>query len=233
MRILLTRPTEAAGRTAHRLSALGMESLVAPILEAAGVQYEALNAPVDAVIATSALAFRFADGLAAPLRGLPLYVVGEKSAAAARRDGWTTIAHLAPTSDDLVETLLASPESWRWLYLAGAPRRPTIERAMELAGRALAIRVVYETRIADVLPAAAARALQAGEIDAVLHYSPRSALAFRQLACAAGLEREASALLHVAISAAAAAPLRGWGQRVRAAKAPSENSMLESLTAPD
>ena len=79
------------------------------------------------------------------------------------------------------------------------------------------------------LAADAGEALRMGRIDAILHYSRRSAAIFRDLAEAAGFAEPARLVPQFCISADAAAPLRGWASRVAVALEPNEAAMLAML----
>jgi uroporphyrinogen-III synthase len=70
----------------------------------------------------------------------------------------------------------------------------------------------------------------AHEIEAVLHYSRRSARAFLDAARSGGVEISALALPQCCISAAVAAVLRDAGAtQVTAAASPDENALFEAL----
>jgi uroporphyrinogen-III synthase len=70
----------------------------------------------------------------------------------------------------------------------------------------------------------------AHEIEAVLHYSRRSARAFLEAARAGGVEISALALPQCCISATVAAILRDAGaSQVTAAASPDENALFEAL----
>ena len=232
MRVLVLRPQDGARRTAARLAALGHEAVCAPLIETAATGAPAPAGPFDALIATSAQTLRFAPPAAlAPLLRLPAYVVGERTCEAARAAGFTNIAQQAPDAARLIEAILAEgkPRS-RFLYLAGRDRKPDLEDGLASAGCAVEPWVVYEARALPALPEDAARRLRAGEIDAALHFSRRSAELFCARAAAASLTREARALLHVAISADAAQGLSSLAPaRIRIAAAPDEAHMLAQL----
>jgi len=80
------------------------------------------------------------------------------------------------------------------------------------------------------LPEDVCAAFTAGRIDAVLHYSARSAHSFVAAARAAGLEIMALAVPHCCISANVAAVLREAGAtQVAVAAAPDEDALFEAL----
>lgn len=232
MRVLVLRPKDGARRTAARLAALGHEAICAPLIETVATGAPAPAGPFDALIATSAQALRFAPPAAlAPLLRLPGYLVGERTGEAARGAGFANIAHLAPDAARLVEAVAAEGgRGRRFLYLAGRDRKPDLEDRLAAAGFAVEPWVVYEARALPALSGDAARRLRAGEIDAALHFSRRSAEIFCARAASASLAREARALLHVAISDDAAQGLSSLAPpRIRIAAAPDEARMLAQL----
>ncbi|MGD9658740.1 MAG: uroporphyrinogen-III synthase, partial [Methylocystis sp.] len=89
----------------------------------------------------------------------------------------------------------------------GRDRQQTLEAGLKAAGHRVAAVEVYEARAANALSQEAVDAFAAGEIDAVLHYSRRSAEIFLALAAASGILEKARATLHFALSQDVAQPL--------------------------
>ena len=204
--------------------------MLSPVLEIRPTAAEIPAGEFDALIATSAHAF--ATHAPAQLAGLPIFVVGESAAAAARAAGFAS-PEIAPDAAALAEVLCAKCAAGaRLLYLAGRDRKPDLERL--LASRA-ALQVVetYRADAAEELAPEARGALARSEIGAVLHYSRRSAGILLALVVRSGLAAAVSGLRHVAISADAAEPLLAAGWRVEIAAAPNENAMLSSLGVKD
>jgi uroporphyrinogen-III synthase len=80
------------------------------------------------------------------------------------------------------------------------------------------------------LPREACEAFAANQIDAVLHYSRRSARAFVDAARAGGVEISALAIPQCCISDAVASTVRDAGAtRVLTARSPDEVALLEAL----
>jgi uroporphyrinogen-III synthase len=80
------------------------------------------------------------------------------------------------------------------------------------------------------LPREVCDAFAANRIEAVLHYSRRSARAFLEAARAGGVEISALAIPHGCISAAVAAVLREAGAtQVMVAASPDENALFQAL----
>lgn len=208
-RVLVTRPAADARRTAARLAALGHEAVLAPVLAIAPTAEPAPAGPFDAVILTSANALPFVP----PERKLlPTFVVGERTAAAARAAGFARVrvgAGEARSLARLVADHLRPPA--RLLHAAGRDRKA--EPGLSLAARGFEVAAweAYEARALSSLRDEAQEALAAGTIAAVLHYSRRSAALLLALAGADGLVGALRPPLHLCLSADAAAPLREAG----------------------
>lgn len=234
MLVLVTRARDRAARTAEKLARRGHQALVSSVLDmqATGAVWPA--GVVDAVLATSAPAFELLAiapdwPLPEARRLLPLFLVGESTAQAARARGFEGPALVAADAQDLAAQLLAyrNPPQ-RTLYLAGHDRKSELETRLGTAGLALDLLEVYEARAAPYLEEEAAAALGSGALDAVLHYSRRSAEIFLALAEAEGLALEP--VLHVAISEDAAQPLRAAGlPHIAVAAEPKEQAVLDVL----
>ena len=228
MKVLIVRAAEDARRTAARLEAAGHRTIVAPVLEIRNLDFARPRSCFDAVIATSAHAFG-RPGALAGLLDLPLFVVGARTSDAAQRAGFsrpkTVAANVEALMCDLRERM---PSGAHFLYLAGRDRKPDVESSLA-ADCALSVVETYEARPVATLPLAAVDAIESGALDAVFHYSQRSAGVFLDLARRSGLGDSLGALRHVAISADAATPIAAAGLPVAVAAQPNEDSMIEEL----
>jgi uroporphyrinogen-III synthase len=72
-------------------------------------------------------------------------------------------------------------------------------------------------------------ALGAGRLEAVLHFSPRSAAAFAAISERKGFLDRVRKLRHICISHATAAPLIAIGAKVEVADAPNEDAVVALL----
>jgi uroporphyrinogen-III synthase len=96
-------------------------------------------------------------------------------------------------------------------------------------GIAAEMRVVYRAATAPFPPELIA-ALQAGEVDTVLHFSKRSAENYLAGAAEAGVAGEALAVRHICLSAQIAASLANAGAgRITIAPRPDEAALIASL----
>src|ERR1700761_9112195 len=92
MAVLVTRPHPDSETTAASLRAKGYEVMRAPLLRFEPVACSGLDADYGAVIATSANALRAVEGQLEGLLKLPLFAVGETTAAAARKAGFGKVS---------------------------------------------------------------------------------------------------------------------------------------------
>lgn len=233
MRVVVTRPRADSERTAMVLRARGHEVLVAPLMKV-----EALAADLSgiwaAIVVTSANApGAIAENPAHPaLTKLPVYAVGQRSADAAREAGFVEVTSAGGDVRDLVRTLVAQRADAKapLLYLAGEDRAADLIGELSARGIAAEMRIVYRAVTAP-FPPELIEALEAGEVDAVLHFSRRSADNYLAGAKQAGIAGPALAVRHFCLSAQVAAPLAGAGPVAIAAR-PDESALIELLQAP-
>jgi uroporphyrinogen-III synthase len=211
MRILVVRPQPGADATAARLTALGHESIVHPLLETRALPWVLPAHSFDAVILSSAAAVRHAGSRADALKNLPAHAVGAATATAARTAGWSDVKAGPGTMQVLLDGLAGG----QLLHLAGAELTPvTVPPALSLT------RVtVYETPLLP-LPALP-------DVQAVLLHSPRTAGQFAAQWDRLGGRRAAVKLFAISAATLAAAGT-GWAQ-AQAAPEPTESALLAML----
>lgn len=216
-------------RTAQKLRAIGFIPVLSPVLEIAATGAQMPQGAFDAVLASSAKGVELARGARA-FKALPLHAVGEKTAETARALGWRADI-VAGNAQAILPLLLAryQPPA-HFLYLAGRDRQQTLETGLKAAGHRVAAVEVYEARAAKALSQEAVDAIAAGKIDAILHYSRRSAEIFLALAKDAGILEKARPALHFALSREVAQPLLcEHVPNVGVAERPDEEHLLELL----
>jgi uroporphyrinogen-III synthase len=239
MAVLVTRPHPDDETTAASLRARGFDVLRAPMLRFEPVAvHEDMNARYSAVIVTSANALR---GIEPHLKGhrmleLPLFAVGEHTAAAARRAGFTHVVSANGDAANLRDLVLASlkakelKKASTLLYLAGAELARDLASELEESGFRVVTQTTYKMIAVTSLPRETRDAFAANQVEAVLHYSQRSARAFLDAARAAGVEISALAIPQCCISAAVASVVRDAGAtQVVVAATPDENALFEAL----
>src|SRR3979490_561642 len=239
MAVLVTRPHPDDETTAARLRAGGFEVLQAPMLRFEPVAFaDDEDAHYGAVIVTSANALRgIAPHLAnSRLLKLPLFAVGEHTAAAARRVGFGNVIPADGGAASLRELVLSGVKTKALkkvsplLYLAGADLARDLPGELGERGFTVVTHTTYRMSPVPNLPREACDAFAASRIEAVLHYSRRSARAFLEAARAGGVEISALAIPQCCISGAVATVVRDAGAtQVVVAATPDENALLEAL----
>jgi uroporphyrinogen-III synthase len=239
MAILVTRPHPDNETTAAGLRTRGFEVLLAPMLrfEAAAFDENA-DAHYGAVIVTSANALR---GIEPQLRGsqllkLPLFAVGEQTATTARNIGFEQVISAKGDAASLRDLVLSSArakalkKSSPLLYLAGADLARDLAGELGECGFTVVTQTTYRMIPLSSLPFEVCDAFAANRVEAVLHYSRRSARAFLESARAAGVEISALSIPQFCISAGVASVVRDAGAtQVTVAASPDENAMCAAL----
>lgn len=209
MRVLILRPQPGAGETAERARALGLEPVVAPLFHVVPLEWTAPDpAGFDAVMLTSAGAVRQAGAGLAAFAGLPLYAVGETTAAAAEKAGFTDV-RTGPQDGEALLAMMAGDGVRSAFHPCGRDHL-----ALHHSDIAVASLPVYAAEATEAL------AVPAEEMLALLH-SPRAASLF------AALAGDRSRIAIAAISARTAhAAGDGW-RSVAVAPAPRDQALLE------
>jgi uroporphyrinogen-III synthase len=240
MAVLVTRPHPDDEATAAALRAKGFEVMLAPMLRFEPVAFhdDDAEARYGAVIVTSANALR---GIAPHLNGsqllkLPLFAVGEHTASAAHRAGFDNVIPANGDAASLRDSVLASVKAKELkkastlLYLAGADLARDLAGELGERGFTVVTHTTYRMIPVSSLPREACDAFAVSGIEAVLHYSRRSARAFLNAARAGGVEISALAIPQCCISGAVASVVRDAGAtQVMAATSPDENALFEVL----
>lgn len=239
MSILVTRPHPDIETTAASLRARGHAVLLAPALKFEPVAFhDESESGYGAVIVTSANALR-AIASQLPDLGLlqlPLFAVGEHTAAAARAAGFVEVivagGDAASLHDEVVrsarEKVLRKKDTL--LYLAGADLSRDLGGELGAEGFRVVTQTTYRMAPVKHLPREVCAGFAAHDIEAVLHYSRRSARAFLDAARDEGVEISALAIPHCCLSEAVADVLRDAGaSQVLVAATPDETALFGTL----
>ena len=236
MAILVTRPQPDNAATVAALRALGFEALPAPMLrfEPVAFQLDDADAGFGAVIVTSANALRAIEGKAALARltALPLFAVGERTAQAARDVGFSNVISADGDATVLRDLLVARVRAQTFkktatlLYLAGADLARDLAGELGERGFNVVTQTTYRMAAILHLPDDVCAAFAAHGIEAVLHYSRRSARAFLNAARAGGVEISALAVPQCCLSESVAAIVRDAGATQVVAAATSDEKAL-------
>ncbi len=235
MRIIVTRPQPDAERTADALRAQGHEVVVAPLLRLETLKEDFGAGPFAAVLITSANGARAAaqHPRADELRALPWFAVGDRSAAAARAEGFAGVTSADGDAGDLADLVAERCRDAKapLLYLAGSERSGDLSGDLQARGFAVRTAIGYRA-VALPFPPLLQQALQQAAVDAVLHFSRRSAELYVRGAAEAGITSPALKPRHYCLSAQVAEPLvAAHVSRVVIADAPNETALLAALGA--
>lgn len=226
MRVVVTRPQADAERTAQALEARGHDVLLVPLMRVEPLAAD-LSGAWAGVIVTSGNALAGIEGRPESLKALPLFAVGRRSAAAAQ--GFASVHSADGDVRDLVALIAREHRGGTLLYLAGEERAADLVGELARIGVRAEMRVVYRA-VSAPFPSILVAALEAGDVDAVLHYSRRSAENYLQGAREAGTLEAALAVTHACLSPQVAEPLRAVGVTdVRIASRPDEVAILGLL----
>jgi uroporphyrinogen-III synthase len=164
------------------------------------------------------------------LTRLPLFVVGDATREAAREAGFTDIVSANGDAHALAALIKARVPHGDLLYLAGEVVTGNLAEELEAAGFMVHTVTVYRAIPQTALPPSVADALRERKIDAVLHYSRRSAETFLGLAGAAGVDINSLDCNQFCLSRQIGEPLLQAGLRaVHVAARPDEAAMLDLI----
>ncbi|HTQ70134.1 MAG TPA: uroporphyrinogen-III synthase [Acidocella sp.] len=174
MKLLVTRPEPGASATAARLAAMGHEALLLPCLS---VQTMAVKLPEHpaALVVTSGQAV---PALPARLHHVPVFCVGDATAAKLRQAGFTRVESAAGDADDLFRLIAARRVTGLHVLAVGERHGLTLLERLRGADISAVRRKVYTVAKLRQLPEEVRAALAAGAVDGVLFYSAETARAF-------------------------------------------------------
>lgn len=232
MRVLLTRPRQDAEETARLLAAQGIEAVIAPLIEINDIPGATVDlAAVQAILITSANGVR-ALSRAMQERDLPVYTVGDASARVAADCGFTDVTSARGDVGALAALvrMKLDPLAGALVHITGSAVAGDL--GAELASIQYVVRrsQLYRAQTVDTLPQTARDALNEGTIDAVLFYSPRTAIHFAKLVADADLQQNCRRLAACCLSAAVAEALAALTfAEIRIAEAPNQDRLFAVL----
>ncbi|MEP9355366.1 uroporphyrinogen-III synthase [Xanthobacter sp. KR7-65] len=232
MHILVTRPQPAASQTAKRLTALGHEVTVDPMLRIAPLMPELPAGPFDAVAFTSingVTAFA-AHPDARRFFELPAFAVGPRTSKEARAVGFSKVTDCDGDASALAGRIAeALPKGARVLNPAGEDRAADLQALLAAPGIALELVIIYGAAPADALSEEARAALAAGTVTAALHFSQRTVKTLLSCVAAAGLNDALTGVRELCLSEQVAEPFVRAGLAVEVAGQPNEDALFELL----
>jgi uroporphyrinogen-III synthase len=223
LRLIITRPEEDAIPLQRKLEAMGHNSAIVPLIEI--VPYTDVSIPeksYQAICVTSANGLRSAS-LPDRLKHLPIFTLGPHSAAQARLAGFADIRMGGGNVEGLTQFITENLPSNQGplLYLSGKETSGDLEGQLQARGYSVDRIIAY-----DAKPASPDLEPHLKNADAVLLYSPRSALLWTALMQTQGIS--ASGLKHLCLSANVASKLPA-GVSTEIAKTATEDGMLALL----
>ncbi|MBX3598723.1 MAG: uroporphyrinogen-III synthase [Rhizobiaceae bacterium] len=230
-RVLVTRPEPGASATCTRLHALGYDPVLLPLTRIFALQCRRFDMDCDAVAVTSVNALRCAtEELLKQLSSSPCFVVGARTAEAARKSGFANVVEAEGDVASLSRLIIDGGGVSRIAYLTGRVRLPTFERNLGNAGIKVFPIDLYDTQGVE-LTEEHIRLLQSGRpIDAALIYSALAAQALKKLADRSELAETFSNTVHCCLSKRIAERLGGdCSLIVRIAERPDEDGMFQLL----
>lgn len=225
--ILLTRPKDRSEAFAKEIEACGWTSTIWPLLTIRPL----LKEPVEPAHGQS-LIFTSVRAIEAMPDPVPVHsaaiCVGPATAAAAHHRGFTDVTDIAGNAETLVKALLTMAPQ-RYLHVRGVDTRGDIAARLTEAGRPAGEMLAYEAIAANHAPEEIDTAIQAGKIDAIALFSPRSAAILKRLVKNEWASR-LSKMTIFAISPSAAEPARDMGfARVLVANKPNGSAMRAAI----
>ncbi|HUE78220.1 MAG TPA: uroporphyrinogen-III synthase [Sphingomicrobium sp.] len=208
---MIVRPEPGARATVERAKAMQLDAFALPLFRVEPVEWTVPDPrDFDALLLTSANAVRHGGRGLEALRGLPVYAVGEATAAAARDVGFTS----AGVGGGGLERLLGSvPPDLRLLHLCGEHRGPAP------AGRAITAIPVYRSN-----PLPMPDGFRRIEGQTVAIHSPRAGERLGGLVDEAGIARNTIRIAAISEAAAKSAG-KGW-ESCESVESPDETALL-------
>jgi len=236
MKVLITRPEADAAPIAAQLAARGHTAVIEPLI--------AIVARPDAVVDLTdvqALALTSANGARilaerTARRDLPVYAVGDATAAAARAAGFAAVESADGDVDALAGLIEArlSPGDGPLVHPAASRTAGDLKGRLEAAGFEIRRIALYDAVPSQAFSANTAAALADGRIDAAVFFSPRTGRTFVRLMEENQLSAVCGRISAVCLSAAVADQIKRlpWRDLLIAAQ-PTQAALLDSLLARD
>ena len=230
MRVLVTRPGDDGTALAELLGARGVGSVVEPLLAIKQIEGPPLELDgVQAFLLTSANGVR-ALARRTDRRDIPVYAVGDATAATARGTGFTQVHSAAGNVETLAELVkeILKPADGPLLHVAGSTVAGDLIGLVEAAGFKCTREVIYDVINKRSLTSSTIAAIKENHIEAVTLYSPRSAEIFVELIRKARLIRSCRSMIAICLSQAVADKISElhW-QDIHIAVKPNQDALLD------
>jgi uroporphyrinogen-III synthase len=216
MTVLITRPKEDAKKIAKALSKVGIETIIAPMLNIHPLTLQGELFAAGGYVFTSTKGVKYAPKSLDKL--LPVYAVGKKTADAARAKGFWCVAEAGGNIESLTRLLKAvwKPSHGDLLHFSGRHVRGDLRGSLKEAGISLYCVPVYEAKASKTLPDDIQKALKSNKITHALFYSCRTITTFQGVVKKEKLEDACKAIKVLCLSKAikSAADDFVWGKVV-------------------
>ncbi|MBJ3776859.1 uroporphyrinogen-III synthase [Acuticoccus mangrovi] len=212
--VAITRPEPQAADTARRVAEAGHFPLLAPLFEMTPLGDPGTPDGIGAIAVTSRTGARLLAHHPA-FHHLPVFAVGDATAAEARRSGFRTVRSAAGDVDALF-ALLAEAEG-PIVHMTGEAHAGDLVERLIARGERAERRILYRMAPAAGLPAAE-------RVDAVMLFSPHAATRYRALATEPPWRHAPCVALSPAVAARLPESLA-----VTVAEAPTEAAALAAL----
>lgn len=236
LRVLVTRPREDAESLVAALNERGHRVVLEPLLTIvprSTVDWPQGHTAAQALLITSANGLRAFAALDAR-RSLPVYAVGDASAAAARAAGFDKVTSAAGDVEDLARRVRDAlrPQDGPLLHPAASKRAGDLKGLLEAAGFRVLRAILYDSQAASRLSPALRQALTSELIGVATFFSPRTAATFASLVTEAGLDGACRGVVALCLSDAVAQQVSGLPWRsIAVAARPDQNALLARLDA--
>ena len=177
MKLLVTRPEPGASATIARLAALGHEAIALPCLTISPITPH-LPQQLAALLVTSGQAV---PDLPSRLHNVPVFCVGDATAAKLRTAGFTSVESANGDAGALANLVLSRNLPGLHVLATGERLGQKLMISLRAAGISIVRRKVYKVTRLRTMPETIRAALKAGYFDGVLFYSAETAQAFLRL----------------------------------------------------
>lgn len=235
MTVMVTRGWPGAERTASGLRVRGIDPIIAPVLDISfRARIDVDLTQVQALIFTSGNGVR-AWGPRRPERDLPVFSVGDNTAADARKIGFNKVYSADGDVHDLAALIQRelNPQDGALLHIRGIHVAGDLAGELKSVGFQVRAAIGYGAVAVDALREEAIAAILCGAPVAVLIHSGRGAKTFLDLVRKFGLQPWLKSVTAYGISANALKPLENAGfAKLIAAPQPNEDALLDLLVHP-
>ena len=231
--VLITRPQPVADEFAERLRREKFYVYTAPMTE-----YVEIDADSEDMESYQALIFTSAQAVLifserSTVRRLPVLAVGDATAAAAKKAGFTTVYSAKGDSGDmvnLIESVVSALSLKKVLHPCGEDMIDDMPEDISSLGVEVVRMPVYKALFLDSMPENVVQVLKRGAVDAVTVFSARTAENLVKMLQQEDMRGVSEKLEAVCISKRVAAGLRGisW-RKIRIARHPDTEEMVEIL----